>query len=163
MNRLIAGVVSLLFCSSMTMAQTSFSAYQEMLDDMYRQTVPLIQPEEVSDGMILLDTREMNEYAVSHLPGARLIPYEGFQIGALEDVAKDARIVVYCSVGYRSERIGEQLLAAGYTNVSNLYGGIFNWKYQGNEVVGMNGEATERIHTYNEKWSQWCLSGEKVW
>lgn len=163
MNRLIAGIVSLLVCSSVAMAQTDFSAYQQMLDDMYRQSVPLIQPDQVPGDAVVLDTREMNEYAVSHLPGARLIPYEGFQIGALEDVPKDAEIVVYCSVGYRSERIGEQLLAAGYTNVSNLYGGIFNWKYQGNEVIKMNGESTDRIHTYNEQWSQWCLSGEKVW
>lgn len=91
------------------------------------------------------------------------MPYNGFKIESLEAIPKDAPIVVYCSVGYRSERIGEKLLEAGYTNVHNLYGGIFNWFYEGGELVNMNNDSTERIHTYNKKWSQWCLKGEKVW
>ena len=40
---------------------------------------------------------------------------------------QDAPIVVYCSVGIRSQRVGQQLLEAGYTQVWNLRGGIFKF------------------------------------
>ena len=45
----------------------------------------------------------------------------------VEDIARESTIVVYCSVGYRSEKIAEELDKLGFTNVSNLYGGIFEW------------------------------------
>lgn len=148
---------------SMT-AQTTPQEYYDMLDNMYRETVPLVRPEAVrAEGTIFLDTREAQEYAISHMPGARLVPYNGFKVESLEAIPKDRPIVVYCSVGYRSERIGEKLLEAGYTNVQNLYGGIFNWFFEGGELVNMDDDSTDRIHTYNKKWSQWCLKGEKVW
>lgn len=163
MKRLLAGACSLLCCSYLSMAQTSPQEYYQMLENMYRKSIPLIQPAEVEDHAIILDTREMNEYVVSHIPGSRLVPYESFRLGALEDLDKDATIVVYCSVGYRSERIGEKLLAAGFSKVYNLYGGIFNWLYTGGEIVNMNNEPTLSIHTYNKTWSQWCLTGDKIW
>jgi len=161
--KFISTLFLLSLMTSMT-AQTTPQKYYDMLDGMYRNTVPLGHPEEVEpDGLVFLDTREAEEYAVSHIPGARLVPYNGFKVESLEAIPKDAPIVVYCSVGYRSERIGEKLLEAGYTNVHNLYGGIFNWYFEGGELVNMNNDSTDRIHTYNKKWSKWCLKGEKVW
>ena len=40
-------------------------------------------------------------------------------------------IIVYCSIGVRSEDIGEKLKELGYTKILNLYGGIFDWKNKG--------------------------------
>ena len=92
-----------------------------------------------------------------------MVGYDHFQEYKLKDIPKDQPIVVYCSVGYRSERIGEKLQEMGFTQVYNLYGGIFDWKNRGMEVENMEGEPTEKVHTYNKKWGQWLLRGEKVY
>ena len=41
---------------------------------------------------------------------------------------KKTPTIVYCTIGARSETIGEKLKKNGFTNVYNLYGGIFEWK-----------------------------------
>jgi len=102
--------------------------------------VPLIQPatleELLSDtSIVLLDTRSPQEYATGHLRNARLVNFQTFQLSDVQDIPKDAEIIVYCAVGGRSNRVGMQLLSAGYQEVRNLEGGITNWKSKGYQVV----------------------------
>ena len=52
-----------------------------------------------------------------------------------DGIAKDAPIVTYCSVGYRSGKMAERLQAAGYTNVRNLEGSIFKWANEHRPLV----------------------------
>jgi 3-mercaptopyruvate sulfurtransferase SseA len=73
-----------------------------------------------------------------------------------------ATIVLYCSVGMRSEKIGKKLLEAGYKNVYNLYGSLFEWVNQGKPVYKKNGVQTSEIHTYSESWSRWLSRGTIV-
>ena len=131
-------------------------------------SVPVISPEqlkEMQDEAVVFDTRETEEYQVSHIPGAKLLGYKKMDKSQLEGLDKDTPIVVYCSVGYRSEKIGEKLQKMGFNNVYNLYGSLFEWVNEGNEVVDENGKKTRKVHTYNKKWSQWLDddAGEKVW
>jgi predicted sulfurtransferase len=77
-------------------------------------------------------------------------------------IDKNTPIVVYCSIGYRSEKVGEKLLNEGFT-VYNLYGGIFNWKNSNNPVVDNNEIATQKVHCFNQEWSKWLLKGEKIY
>ncbi len=107
---------------------------------------------------IVLDARERNEFDVSHLENAMWVGYDDFDLTRVENIAKDQPIVVYCSVGYRSERIARQLIKAGYTDVKNLYGGIFQWVNSGHAVVNSSG-STDTVHTYNKKWSKWLTEG----
>ncbi|MDP5172488.1 MAG: rhodanese-like domain-containing protein [Bacteroidia bacterium] len=160
----LPAILSLILIPFSMNAQTGTEPeFREMLDKMYKKTVPLVQPEQVSlDGATILDTRQQEEYVVSHLPGAKFVDYGSFKAESLEDLPKDTPILVYCSVGYRSERVGEKLQEAGFTNVKNLYGGIFYWYFKGGDIVNMSNAPTDRIHTYNEKWGKWCLKGEKV-
>lgn len=155
-------VPGLLFCQQKTEPE-----FYSMLDDMYKKTVPLIHADEVKKKGLtqyfVLDTRESKEYAVSHIPGAVDAGYDHFDPKIVADITKDQPILVYCSVGYRSERIGEKLKSMGYTKVYNLYGGIFDWKNKGNTVVDPSGKPTEKVHTYNFQWSQWLISGQKVY
>jgi len=74
-------------------------------------------------------------------------------------------MVVYCSIGYRSEKIGEKLLRLGYKNVYNLYGSIFEWANEKYQLVGSNGKTTNRVHSYNKSWSKWVTNEEikTVW
>lgn len=140
-------------------AQKIDPAYQKMLDEMYENTVSFIQTDELENIMeeeevYILDTRSPAEYNVSHLKGARLVNYDTFDIRKLEDIPKNAKVILYCSVGWRSERIGEMLIKNGFKNVFNLYGGMFEWYNEGKAVYNNQGE-TDAIHTFNSDWGKW--------
>lgn len=110
---------------------------------------------------VFLDTRKKEEYLVSHLPGAMHVGFKNFPVKKLEGIAAGADIVVYCTIGFRSERIARKLQQAGYTNVTNLYGGIFEWVNQGNPVY-IGTAQTNRVHVFNKLWARWLRNGEKV-
>ena len=85
--------------------------------------------------VLLLDAREEEEFAVSHIPGAVHIGYNHWSKEAVKNINMEKKIVVYCSVGYRSEKIGKKLKDLGFENVYNLYGSIFEWANQGLRCV----------------------------
>jgi 3-mercaptopyruvate sulfurtransferase SseA len=66
-------------------------------------------------------------------------------------------------VGIRSETISEKLKKAGYTDVHNLYGGIFEWKNKDYPVVDSEGKETENVHAYSKVWGKWLNKGVKVY
>lgn len=146
-------------------AQVQSKAYKTVLEGMYKKSVPLVTCDELKKqkNTILLDTRTKREFEVSHIKNARWVGYEEFKIGSVKDIAKETPIVVYCSVGYRSERIGEQLQRAGYKNIKNLYGSLFEWSNQGNEMVDIQEKPTTKIHAYDHIWGIWVKKGEKVY
>lgn len=156
-----------LLFGSMVLMMSEGCAQDENFDKMFKRLtsgdVPVVYPEHLDSAKaLLLDARERNEFEVSHLKAARFVGYDDFDIEALSDVPKDTPIVVYCSVGYRSEKVGKKLQDAGFTNVSNLYGGIFHWVNTGNTVVSDSGE-TQKVHAFNQKWGKWLEKGEKVY
>lgn len=114
---------------------------------------------------VLLDARELKEYKVSHLKNAIHVGYDHFNLEntTTKLTDKNATIVVYCSVGIRSEDIAEKLQKAGYKNVFNLFGGIFEWKNKENIVVDSKNQPTENVHTFNKEWSKWLKKGIKVY
>jgi len=148
--------------------QSNSGAYDVMLRGLYKNTVPQISAEALKQKLqenpdvVLLDTRSNSEYAVSHLKDARFINFEEFDISRLDTISKNTPIVLYCSVGARSEQIGEKLLKAGYTEVYNLYGGIFKWVNEGNPVYSTKGK-TKKVHAYSRSWGIWLQKGEKVY
>jgi rhodanese-related sulfurtransferase len=147
-------------------AQTNSKAYKVMLEGMYKHTVPTISCSELKkeqNEVILLDTRAKREFEVSHLPEARWVGYDEFDLKKVENLPKNTPIVVYCTVGVRSERVGEKLKAAGYQNVRNLYGSIFEWVNQDNPVVDNQGKPTQKVHAYSRTWGVWLNKGEKVY
>ncbi len=100
----------------------------------------------------LIDARNPDEYALSHLPSA----YRGKTVSEVEGagISKDTPVVVYCSVGYRSGRLAQALAAAGYS-VMNLEGSIFQWANEGRDLVtgeGNQARPTCKVHPYNAVW-----------
>ena len=157
----------LIFFLSVTMyAQKPLS---KVLEELNNESVPYITVDglkSITSTYVLLDTREPREFKVSHIENAICVGYDYFNLkNTLKQLPKDKTkpIVVYCSLGVRSEDIGEKLQKEGYTNVVNLYGGIFEWKNQGNEVVTFKKKPTEKIHTFNKEWSKWLKKGKKVY
>ena len=117
------------------------------------------------DNTILLDARELKEYKVSHIKNAIHVGYDKFDLKQTTSKLpnKNATIVVYCSIGIRSEDIAEKLQKAGYKNVFNLFGGIFEWKNKQNTVMDSLNNPTEKVHTFSKEWSTWLKKGVKVY
>jgi rhodanese-related sulfurtransferase len=139
----------------------------KVLDKLNKKTVPYITPEELKSkkNYVILDSREAKEYQVSHLKKAIHVGYDKFNSKIVLDAVKDFEtpIVVYCSIGVRSEIIGEKLLKLGYKNVYNLYGGIFDWKNKEFKVENGDNKETDSIHTFNKNWSFYLKKGIKVY
>jgi rhodanese-related sulfurtransferase len=144
--------------------QVKSGAFRVMLKGLLSHSVPEISvPQAVeAQNTTFLDAREPKEYDVSHIAGALPVGYDHFNLESVAQLDKNQPIVVYCSVGYRSEKITEKLLKAGFKNVSNLYGGIFEWVNQGHAVVDETGQ-TERVHAFNRSWGVWLKKGKKVY
>ena len=73
----------------------------------------------------LIDVREEFEYETSNL-GGQLIPLGGILIEA-DKVSKDKPVVVMCRSGKRSAAAIMQLQQLGFSNLTNLQGGILAW------------------------------------
>jgi rhodanese-related sulfurtransferase len=152
--------------SATTFGQTKLD---KLLDKWNTRNVPYMSVETLAmpkTDAILLDAREEKEFNISHLENAIRVGYDDFKIKETIDKLpkdKNAKIVVYCSIGIRSETVAHKLIQEGYTNVYNLYGGIFEWKNANFKVIDTLGKSTEKVHTFNKSWSKWLKKGEKVY
>ncbi len=144
--------------------KVSNSSYGFMLDKMLSHSVRELSVSKVPvRDVVLVDAREKKEYDVSKIEGAIWVGYDDFDLSRLQRIEKNAKVVVYCSVGYRSEKIAEKLLEAGYTDVANLYGGIFEWVNQDQVVVDQQNKPTKKVHAFSRIWGVWLNKGEKVY
>lgn len=118
-----------------------------------------------NEKIIILDAREKKEFEVSHIPSAKFIGFDYFtsEEKELQKINKDAAILVYCSIGIRSEKIAEKLKKEGFTNIKNLYGGIFEWKNKGYPVFDSTGRKTENVHVFSKQWRKWLKTGNPVY
>jgi rhodanese-related sulfurtransferase len=86
--------------------------------------------------VIILDVRTPQEYREGHISNAINIPVQilGQQLNKLNNF-KDKKILVYCRSGHRSAIASQILDRAGFKNVYNLKGGLFEWKASGLQLV----------------------------
>lgn len=160
-----------LFSFSLFLAFTSIVLAQKKLDktleQLNKETVPYVKVDDINstEHVMILDTRKKEEFDVSHIEHAIWVGYDAFEQDAVirKIPKKDTAIMVYCSIGVRSEDIGERLQKAGYTNVKNLYGGIFEWKNRGNPVFNNQHVETDSVHTFDKQWGKLLEKGIKVY
>lgn len=140
------------------------TSYHWMLKALLSHTVDKIDVKEAAQKTeaLFVDSREKKEYVVSHIKDAVFVGYNNLKLKPLKSIDRSQEIIVYCSVGYRSEKVAEKLIDMGFTNVKNLYGGIFEWKNQGNPVWHEEAQ-TDKVHAYDKKWGIWLKEGEKVY
>ena len=158
--------IALFFGATTSVAQQTI---EEVLLKYNKQSIPYIYSEMLVDiqnnpSIVLLDTREKKEFEVSHIKGALYAGYKNFNLQKVSKniKSKDTQIIVYCSLGVRSEDIAEILQKAGYTNIKNLYGGIFNWKNNNLPLVNKQQKQTDSVHVYSKQWEKWLTKGVKV-
>ncbi|PAA71410.1 hypothetical protein BOX15_Mlig025673g3, partial [Macrostomum lignano] len=123
---------------------------------------------------LLLDSRAPEEFAVSHLPNAINVDYKD-PAAALQIVRETSprRVVCYCSVGYRSSSLAQQLSAeltdssdaaasqSPPPSVANLEGSIFKWANESRPMVDGSGRPTEFAHPYSSMWGR--LLRSELW
>ena len=115
--------------------------------------------------VVIIDSREQNEFDVSHISSAIYAGYDHFSMEEFSEkgIDKETLIVVYCTLGIRSETVADQLIKAGYGNVKNLYGGICEWKNKDYKLLDSTNTETENVHTFSKQWSKWLVKGTKVY
>ncbi len=147
-------------------AQVRSTSYNMMLRLLLGKSTATITVNEARlqvGSALFMDAREPAEYQVSHLRDARFVGYDSFDINSLRNMNRNQPIIVYCTVGKRSENISKKLQQAGFTKVHNLYGGILEWVNQGLPVYDEEGKSTLRVHTYTKFWGKWLDKGERVY
>ncbi len=149
----------------MAMGQNKWG-FETTVNALLRFDVDTVKSEQLADELnsntpILLDAREPEEYAVSHLRNARYIGYNHLDDTALAGIPLDASLVVYCSIGKRSEDVARQLRDRGYTDVRNLWGGIFDWTNRGFPVYKQGDAEAKYVHPYSSVWGVWINKLEK--
>jgi len=162
--RFFYSIITFLLLTTTVLGQKKL---ERTLKQLNSESVPYVYVNELKQTAhaVFLDTRKQEEYNVSHLKDAIWVGYKTFAEDSItaKITDKNTPIVVYCSIGVRSEDIGEKLQKAGYTNVKNLYGGIFEWKNQGNLVYKNNTTETDSVHTFNKQWGKLLTQGIKVY
>ena len=70
---------------------------------------------------VVIDVRSRLEYWLGHLEGATCMPVDAIarRLPARPDIAKDARILLYCASGARSAAAAVQLRSLGYRHVTD--------------------------------------------
>ncbi len=159
-------LILLLLIGFQTIAQEE--TFDEMVKTYYKNTVPLIYPNQLykkmlsGEKMYILDTREGKEYEVSSIQNAIHVGFLGFNTRKVSDFDKNRTVIVYCTIGARSETVGEKLQKDGFKNVYNLYGGLIYWKNQGYKVYQQK-EESNFVHVYSKKWGKWLTVGKPVY
>ena len=158
-------VAGLLLLALAGYSQVKSATFRALLKKLLQHDVPEIDVRTAaqdSASILFLDAREPREFEVSHLRNAIPVGYDNFALEDLPPLDTHCRIVVYCSVGYRSEKVTENLKTAGFTQISNLYGGIFEWVNEGYPVYNAYGQ-TDQVHAYDRTWGIWLNRGKKVY
>lgn len=83
---------------------------------------------------LVVDVREPNEFAAVRLEGVALLPMSTFAT-RFEELPRDRPLLVMCASGSRSAAATAHLLRNGWTDVTNVAGGITEWERAGLPVI----------------------------
>ncbi len=78
----------------------------------------------------LVDVRQPEEFKSGHVAGARSLPLPTLA-NRLGELTKDAPIYCICLSGGRSQSACDLLQRQGFTNVTNVVGGMNAWQQAG--------------------------------
>ena len=84
--------------------------------------------------LVVLDVREPVEWADGHIRGARHVPMREVA-DRLAEIPRDRRVALTCAGGVRSSLVGSLLLARGFTDLLNVWGGMTGWTQAGLPVT----------------------------
>ncbi|HYB25694.1 MAG TPA: molybdopterin-synthase adenylyltransferase MoeB [Solirubrobacteraceae bacterium] len=97
---------------------------------------PAAVREQLSNGAVVVDVREPEEWSAGHIPGAVHVP-KSYLESRIEGAVPDhgQHVVLYCASGNRSAWAARTLIEdLGYQHVESMTGGFTLWKDRGYEV-----------------------------
>jgi len=110
MKNILPTIIFLLVSSCLSAQET----LAELLKTYNSDSIPYISVTEldkIQKNIVLLDAREKNEFLVSHIDNAKFVGYNRFKTKNFKklNLQKSDTIVVYCSLGVRSEDIAQKI------------------------------------------------------
>jgi rhodanese-related sulfurtransferase len=87
-------------------------------------------PAEDWEKILVIDTRDAEQFQAAHIPGAVNIEWRQV-LGRRAELPTDKMVLVYCNSGTLSAQAGFALRVAGMSNVRILQGGFSEWKAKG--------------------------------
>lgn len=84
--------------------------------------------------LVLVDVREQAEWDEAHIEGAIFLPLSELE-ARFSELPKDKALILQCRSGKRSMNAAHFLAEKGYTDLTNLEGGILAWMDEGFDVV----------------------------
>ena len=115
------------------------STFQELLaqaKSLINETDPSESETLITEGWVVLDVREVEEYDQGVIPESILIPQGKIEETIEERIPNhDQPIIAMCAGGVRSAFAAVTLDELGYTNVVSMDGGFNLWKQQGRSWV----------------------------
>jgi molybdopterin/thiamine biosynthesis adenylyltransferase/rhodanese-related sulfurtransferase len=115
---------------------TSGAELLRQIKDRIDEVEPARARELASNGALLVDVRDTEEFAAGHIPGAKHVP-RGYLESRIEGAVPDRskHLILYCASGNRSAYAARTLVEdLGYEHVESMRGGITLWKDRGYEV-----------------------------
>lgn len=89
-----------------------------------------------ADARVLIDIRTPQEYAAGHLDNAINFDfYEPTFVQQLDQLDRNEPIAIYCRSGSRSSVTLQIMKEMGFTNVTELQGGILAWQETFGETI----------------------------
>lgn len=98
-----------------------------------------VEPAAVDQSSTLLDVREPDEWRAGHIAGARHLPMAEIP-ARVADLPRDEPVVVLCRRGGRSAQVIAYLQGQGFSNLTNLDGGMQAWAAAGRPMVSEDGQ-----------------------
>lgn len=143
-----AGLALLLLLTAGMQAHADFLGKGGKVDAISTDELQALMTGDASgNGVVLVDVRTKEEIAVSIIPGA--ISLTDFEES--REQYRNAEVITYCTVGVRSGDYAATLIEDGM-RARNYEGSILEWVEQGLPVVTPEGQATQRVHVYSDKY-----------
>lgn len=106
----------------------------------------------------ILDVRDENEFAISHLEGAIR-----FEEKVLERLNPKEPVLVYCTVGLRSNKLAQTLREEGFSKIVELQNGLIGWSNAELPMVNSSNSTTDSVHVYNQYFGTLLKKGTAVY
>jgi rhodanese-related sulfurtransferase len=74
-----------------------------------------------------IDVRTPGEFTRNHIKGFKNLPLHQLSHKSKE-LAKDKEVVVICQSGMRSQKASKELKKLGFTQITNVKGGVSAWR-----------------------------------
>jgi len=112
-------------CSIFISAKDPINFVGYVANNMLKGDTKIIYPDNLPEGITIIDVRSPDEFTCGAAPGAKNIPLPELR-NRLDEIPKDKEIAVMCKSGIRSYN-SEQILKQKGFKVSNIAGGYITW------------------------------------